>query len=102
MTLTTAQLEALRANGIIGISPKSTVNDRVRSMAAELLSLRALVRPKLLPCPHCGFDDELYPAYHDMGAGEPYAIDCLRCGYDFTPREGLDVRALWNKRPVTA
>lgn len=53
---------------------------------------------KLLPCPHCGEANELYPAYRDMGYGKPYAIDCLGCGADFTPREGFDVIALWNRR----
>lgn len=52
----------------------------------------------LLPCPHCGSDEGVYPAHHWPGGGEPYAIDCIRCGYDFTPREGMDVVALWNRR----
>lgn len=52
----------------------------------------------LLPCPFCGKEDGLYPAHHRMGGGKPYAIDCVSCGFDFTPREGMDVVALWNKR----
>jgi Lar family restriction alleviation protein len=52
----------------------------------------------LLPCPFCGEAEELYPAHHGMGEGEPYAIDCLGCGIDFVPREGTDVRAAWNRR----
>lgn len=56
---------------------------------------------KLLPCPHCGEADELYPAYRSLGLGsKPYAIDCLGCGADFTPREGMDVIAAWNRRPA--
>lgn len=53
---------------------------------------------KLLPCPFCGHDDQLYPAHHFPGTGPAYAIDCLRCGIDFTPREGMDVAAAWNRR----
>jgi len=54
---------------------------------------------KLLPCPFCGFDDELYPSYRWPGNIGLHAIDCLRCGIDFVPREGMDVIAAWNKRP---
>lgn len=54
----------------------------------------------LLPCPFCGEDDHLYPAYHGMGDGEPYAIDCLRCGIDFVPRKGKDVFEAWNERAL--
>jgi len=53
---------------------------------------------ELLPCPHCGEKEHLYPAYHELGVGKPYAIDCLGCGADYRPREGLDVVALWNRR----
>lgn len=57
---------------------------------------------KLLPCPHCGEAEHLYPSYRNMGAGEPYAIDCLGCGADYTPRDGMDVIAMWNRRPTTS
>jgi hypothetical protein len=53
---------------------------------------------KLLPCPHCGEANELYPAQRRMGDSKPYAIDCLGCGADYTPREGFDVVAMWNRR----
>lgn len=53
---------------------------------------------KLLPCPFCGEAEELYPAHRWPGSGLPYAIDCLGCGIDFTPREGTDVIAAWNRR----
>lgn len=56
----------------------------------------------LLPCPHCGEADELYPAHLGMGGGKPYAIDCLGCGADFTPRAGTDVIAAWNRRAAAA
>lgn len=56
----------------------------------------------LLPCPFCGHDDQLYPAHHFPGTGPAYAIDCLRCGMDFTPREGMDVAAAWNRRASQA
>ena len=52
----------------------------------------------LLPCPHCGEAEHLYPSYRRMGAGEPYAIDCLGCGADYVPREGMNVIAMWNRR----
>jgi hypothetical protein len=60
----------------------------------------------LLPCPHCGEVEELYPSYRwkAFSGGEwqlqdkPYAIDCIGCGYDFVPREGRDVIAMWNRR----
>ena len=57
---------------------------------------------ELLPCPFCGHDDQLYPAHHFPGTGPAYAIDCLRCGIDFTPREGMDVAAKWNTRASQA
>lgn len=53
---------------------------------------------KLAACPFCGTVEGLYPTYHDFGGGEPYAIDCVGCGIDFTPREGVDVIAAWNRR----
>lgn len=53
---------------------------------------------KLKPCPFCGEPDMLFPAYHGMGHGKPYAIDCIGCGFDFVPREGRDVIAAWNRR----
>lgn len=56
----------------------------------------------LLPCPHCGEAEELYPAHHGMGGGKPYAIDCLGCGADYTPRTGADVVAAWNRRAQAA
>ena len=52
----------------------------------------------LKPCPFCGEAEHLYPAYRNMGAGAPYAIDCLGCGMDFVPRDGMDVIAMWNRR----
>src|SRR5688500_7798318 len=57
---------------------------------------------KLLPCPHCGEAEHLYPAYRNMGDAAPYAIDCIGCGADFTPREGKDVIAAWNRRAYLA
>lgn len=53
---------------------------------------------RLLPCPHCGEAEHLYPSYRNMGAGKPYAIDCLGCGADYVPRDGMDVIAMWNRR----
>lgn len=53
---------------------------------------------KLKPCPFCGEAEHLYPSYRNMGAGKPYAIDCLGCGMDFVPRDGMDVIAMWNRR----
>lgn len=57
---------------------------------------------ELLPCPHCGETEHLYPAYRLKLSGAlitpPYAIDCLGCGHDFTPREGVDARDAWNRR----
>jgi Lar family restriction alleviation protein len=58
--------------------------------------------PELLPCPFCGEKDELYPSYRLSGASKPYGIDCLGCGIDFTPREGMDVIAAWNRRAALA
>lgn len=52
----------------------------------------------LKPCPFCGEDKELYPCYYDLGQGEPYQIDCVGCGMEFTPRKGMDVIAAWNRR----
>lgn len=52
----------------------------------------------LLPCPFCGEVDELYPGYRGWGEGKPYQIDCVGCGIEFTPREGMDVIAAWNRR----
>jgi hypothetical protein len=53
---------------------------------------------ELKPCPFCGTTEGLYPSYRGLGAGKPYAIDCVGCGMDFTPREGMDVIASWNRR----
>lgn len=53
---------------------------------------------KLKPCPFCGETEELYPGYRNMGHGPCYEIDCLGCGIEFTPREGMDVIAAWNRR----
>lgn len=53
-------------------------------------------KPK--PCPFCGDDESVYPSYHWPGSGKPYAIDCIRCGFDFTPRQGMDVIKMWNRR----
>lgn len=52
----------------------------------------------LLPCPFCGEKKHLYLCYPSLGHGDPYAIDCLGCGYDFEPRAGRDVKAAWNRR----
>lgn len=52
----------------------------------------------LKPCPFCGEREELYPTHKWPGGGEPYAIDCVGCGFDFVPREGSDVVAMWNRR----
>lgn len=57
---------------------------------------------KFLPCPFCGFDDEIYPTYAWPGNGPCLGVDCLRCGFDFTVREGMDVREAWNKRAPKA
>lgn len=54
----------------------------------------------LLPCPFCGEVEELYPCHHGIGGGKPYAIDCLGCGIEFTPRDGADVIAAWNRRTL--
>lgn len=62
-------------------------------MSSEIDGVNAL-----LPCPHCGEREHLYPGYHWPGTGAPYCIDCLGCGADFTPREGMDVIAMWNRR----
>lgn len=53
---------------------------------------------KLLPCPFCGTSDLLFPAHRGANTVHPYAIDCVRCGFDFAPRDGLDVVAMWNRR----
>lgn len=62
---------------------------------------------ELLPCPHCGTIEGLYPSYRIKDwttrpymtlEEKPYAIDCVGCGYDFTPRPGMDVIAMWNRR----
>lgn len=53
---------------------------------------------QLKPCPFCGECYELYPSHHWPGSGPPFAIDCVGCGIDFTPREGMDVIAAWNRR----
>lgn len=58
---------------------------------------------KILPCPHCGESAGLYPAHtYDRLTGvtseKPHAIDCIQCGYDFVPRDGMDVVAMWNRR----
>lgn len=52
----------------------------------------------LLPCPHCGGSEGVYPGYKWPGGGPCIDIDCIECGYDFKPREGLDVIAMWNRR----
>jgi Lar family restriction alleviation protein len=56
----------------------------------------------LLPCPFCGERDELYPAYRVDKDGKcmqpPYAIDCLGCGIDVTPRDGMNAKDAWNRR----
>lgn len=52
----------------------------------------------LLPCPFCGSIEGVYPSYRWPGTGAPYAIDCVGCGIDFTPREGMDVIEAWNRR----
>lgn len=57
---------------------------------------------KLKPCPFCGTEEGLYPSHYWPGGGKPYAIDCIGCGMDFTPREGMDVVAAWNRRDLDA
>lgn len=59
----------------------------------------------LKPCPHCGEKEELYPCYRQTAfqiAAKPYAIDCLGCGFEFVPREGMDVIEKWNTRVANA
>lgn len=51
----------------------------------------------LLPCPHCNEANHLYLCVHRAGE-KPYGIDCLGCGYEFVPRDGFDVVAMWNRR----
>ena len=63
-------------------------------------------KQELLPCPFCGDTESLYPSYNIKDRttrpitleAKPYAIDCIRCGYDFTPRVGRDVITMWNRR----
>lgn len=57
---------------------------------------------ELKPCPHCGEANELYRGMRDMGRSGPFSIDCLGCGADFVPREGMDVVAAWNRRDESA
>lgn len=57
---------------------------------------------ELKPCPFCGTTEGLYPSHHWPGTGKPYAIDCIGCGMDFTPREGMDVVSSWNRRDPDA
>jgi Lar family restriction alleviation protein len=52
----------------------------------------------LAPCPFCGQSVELYPTHRWPGGGAPYAIDCLGCGIEFKPRDGMDVVTAWNRR----
>lgn len=60
----------------------------------------------LLPCPHCGEREHLYPAYRldkdGKYSGPAYSIDCLGCGADFTPRDGMDAIAAWNRRTANS
>ena len=55
----------------------------------------------LLPCPFCGTVEGLYPSF--MGVPlRLVAIDCVGCGIDFTPRDGMNVVESWNRRaPLT-
>lgn len=55
--------------------------------------------PELKPCPFCGESDELYPGFRHL-ADKPYQIDCIGCGTEFTPREGMDAIAAWNRRAI--
>jgi len=69
----------------------------------KLDDIRIAHEGKLLPCPHCGEKEHLYPGYRWKEGGlelepAPYCIDCIGCGYDFVPREGADVIAAWNRR----
>lgn len=61
---------------------------------------------ELKPCPHCGEANELYPSYRLDKDGKyiepPYAIDCLGCGTDFTPRDRKDAREAWNRRATAS
>lgn len=55
------------------------------------------------PCPFCGEKNEIYPGYRRLPgsfrlADKPYQIDCVGCGIEFEPREGMDVVAAWNRR----
>lgn len=56
----------------------------------------------LKPCPHCGEAKHLYQMLRSFGGGKPYGIDCVGCGTEFIPREGMDVIAVWNRRAATA
>jgi len=53
------------------------------------------------PCPFCGTTAGLYLASRSLGDGKPYAIDCVGCGIEFTPRDGMDVISAWNRRTPT-
>lgn len=63
-------------------------------------------QPAIKPCPFCGETEEVYPAYRTRRdpdgmircVGRPYAIDCVGCGFEFVPREGMDTVAMWNRR----
>jgi Lar family restriction alleviation protein len=63
-----------------------------------------MANKRLKPCPFCGEREHLYRSYRRWGAGNeldgPYGIDCLGCGIDFIPRDGMDVVAAWNRRVV--
>ena len=60
--------------------------------------------PALKPCPFCGEQEHLYPGYRWKNSWSteleprPYCIDCVGCGFEFVPREGCDVIAMWNRR----
>lgn len=53
---------------------------------------------ELKPCPFCGETEHLYRAYPGFGSNEPYAIDCVGCGFGFTSRAGSDTIKTWNTR----
>lgn len=74
------------------------MEDEGRNLMSSQVQTDGPRQDGLKPCPFCGEVEHLYPAYRWPGTGSPYAVDCLRCGYDFTPRDGMDVVAMWNKR----
>lgn len=64
------------------------------------LEPEALAGLTLEPCPFCGEVNDLFLGYRKVGDEEPFAIDCLGCGTRFTPRDGVNAKAAWNRRPA--